>query len=730
MSLARPPFGDPVRFRTFWDGSDSLGEGVSMRPPPPGEEGTSKPGKGKKRKNEVSAESPKSEKPKVHRPRTDATISTSAVVASPHTKYEIDDDDDRPLVQRAKRGANAPQAVGSKVAELGMADVDLTRAEDTLEEGSGAVTELQVVHGIVCTDETSADDFGGPEPEVSRGRDETLTEIDALGGFKLGPSFSPGVIKDAQDTSTASVGASHGEEDMLEDYFVGIYVDTDLDAPVALAEVEKLQQQLYDHVLSKLQDELSCHEKELEELTSKLNKLESFSTLKEEELGELRASLKGVHQERTSFAEQAEAIEDASSYKRDVATTNARAREISEKAEQKLAQTVAYACLQAWRQAFKEANIEGVGLSVEIEKAKNLEERSAPSITSDEDSRSDSDSSEGEEYAYAKLSFSSLRQCFHRFSSKLLFKFSSSSSCFTVVMAVKPKFVPQEEESIGEFSKMRPYPLGEEEGSSASGPRNDNKWKGSSNDEDAHSEASPARRLKGDVSAELTSPKASSLRRMAPPLPSSSFPIEGTSRDTSVLSSSSSPVEGTSRDTGFLLSFSPPAFDKLKSELLRREARLRKALDEEKSLGLLRRKAEDLELLWGKVGHDKYNCNELRVQIDAQTAAKKNALAKASTLEVQLRNTRENSSVQASRIARLESDLLEMKVEVVDTRAEAEEIRAMANKKVALYLKDVADAQAKLREASERESRSNEYARCKSRRETHKEIHSRGFDLS
>lgn len=59
----------------------------------------------------------------------------------------------------------------------------------------------------------------------------------------------------------------------------------------------------------------------------------------------------------------------------------------------------------------------------------------------------------------------------------------------------------------------------------------------------------------------------------------------------------------------------------------------------------LQSKTEDLEHLWGEVGQAKYECNELRGQIDAHITAKKNALAKASALEVQLRNARENCSV-------------------------------------------------------------------------------------
>ncbi|XP_070029433.1 uncharacterized protein [Nicotiana sylvestris] len=191
------------------------------------------------------------------------------------------------------------------------------------------------------------------------------------------------------------------------------------------------------------------------------------------------------------------------------------------------------------------------------------------------------------------------------------------------------------------------------------------------------------------------------------------------------------------------LHFPSKAFDKLKFELLRCEARLRKALDREKSLRLLcdergkelrhlryESKTEDLEHLWGEVGQAKHECNDLRAQIDVHVAAKKNALAKVSSLEVQLRNARENSSIQTSRIARLECDLLEMKADVVEAQTKAEEIQAKAERKVVVYLKDDVEVRAKLRDASDRESRSNDYAWCKSRRETLKKIHPMGFDLS
>ncbi|XP_070008387.1 uncharacterized protein [Nicotiana sylvestris] len=312
------------------DGRSCFGEGVLMRLPPPGEEQASKSDKSKKRKKEALIESPT---------KTDTTVLTSTATAS----LREDDDDDLPLVQTVRRSADAPQAIGRKAAESGVADVDQTRVEETLEEGLGVV----------------------PEPQVKK---------------------------------------------------------------------------LYDHAFSKLQDELSCREDELEKLTSELNETKASSARKEEELSELRASLEGVHQEWTSFVElighknalvgklqeevaakdteilelkrqnktvtlekdllrgelastqgllqsahkeaialsmaKSEADENASSFKRDAATANDRAREIFEKVEQKLTRAIAHARLHARRQAFEEARAKGVDLSTEIEKARALEEES------------------------------------------------------------------------------------------------------------------------------------------------------------------------------------------------------------------------------------------------------------------------------------------------------------------------------------------------------------------
>lgn len=59
-------------------------------------------------------------------------------------------------------------------------------------------------------------------------------------------------------------------------------------------------------------------------------------------------------------------------------------------------------------------------------------------------------------------------------------------------------------------------------------------------------------------------------------------------------------------------------------------------------------------------------------ELEAQDAAQSDVLAKASTLEVQFQNARENSPVRMNMIARFEAEILKIKVEVVDARTEAE----------------------------------------------------------
>nr|XP_016473966.1 PREDICTED: uncharacterized protein LOC107795788 [Nicotiana tabacum] len=287
--------------------NNGLGDGVLMRLSPDGEDETSKPSKVKKRKKEALAESLKAETPKVRKPRTNAKVSTSAVVAIPYIEDEV------------------------------------------------------------CTNEPTAGDSRGLKPEASRGQDETLREINALGGFNLGHSYSPGEISDSQDQDTADIGASHRGEDVLKNLFDGVDEDIDLDAPIALEDAEMLQQQ------------------EIEKLILELKELKASSDPKREELSRLWANLKGVHRERTGLAKQI-GQKDAlvGLLREEVAAKDMKILELKEKKK-------------ARRMALEEASAKGTDLSTEIEKARDSEESSSFSTTSDESFGDDLESSDGEE---------------------------------------------------------------------------------------------------------------------------------------------------------------------------------------------------------------------------------------------------------------------------------------------------------------------------------------------
>ncbi|XP_070010137.1 uncharacterized protein [Nicotiana sylvestris] len=302
---------------------------------------------------------------------------------------------------------------------------------------------------------------------------------------------------------------------------------------------------------------------------------------------------------------------------------------------------------------------------------------------------------------------------------------------------------------IGDFSQMRPCPLGDGERLLTLGSRVDDKQNESPGCEEARSGASPSQRIKRDDSTNRPVSEDSVLER--------TFPVstDGTSKSEERVVPSSSPNKGTLGDTkplnigsafgeaqrlGFM------AFDRLKSELLRYEARLRRTSDREKSLNLLcakkeselvsilifqlDSKTEELERSWGEVGRVKHEFDELQAHVDAQVVAKENALAKVSTLEMQIQTTRASDSARANMIARLESELSKAKAEVVNARAEAVMSSTMVDQRAAANLKSVATARAEPRRTLGRASSSKEYTKCKSRRETLEEVHARGFDLS
>ncbi|XP_019257814.1 PREDICTED: calpastatin-like [Nicotiana attenuata] len=188
------------------------------------------------------------------------------------------------------------------------------------------------------------------------------------------------------------------------------------------------------------------------------------------------------------------------------------------------------------------------------------------------------------------------------------------------------------------------------------------------------------------------------------------------------------------------------AINKFRSELSQCEAKLRKASGEEKALRLLcSQKEEELkdlrtelakarkneaeldQQLRGEVNRVKADCHQWKENMDRLAAAKEAILAQLASAETQLRGVKVKNLAQAKKIEELEASLAKAGAEVVEAKAEVEKTKATADKTIAVYLRDV---EAELREASDREKRSNDLANCQDQRETLKEIHARGFDLT
>ncbi|XP_070039958.1 uncharacterized protein [Nicotiana tomentosiformis] len=117
--------------------------------------------------------------------------------------------------------------------------------------------------------------------------------------------------------------------------------------------------------------------------------------------------------------------------------------------------------------------------------------------------------------------------------------------------------------------------------------------------------------------------------------------------------------------------------------------------------------------------------------MDRLATEKETARAQLSSAKNQLRGMKEKSLVQARKIEELEARLAS---ELAKARSDAEKAKANADAFVVVYRADAEAAQVQAREAAETtEARAHwvaELAKCRSRRETLEEIHSRGFDLT
>ncbi|XP_070004265.1 uncharacterized protein [Nicotiana sylvestris] len=165
------------------------------------------------------------------------------------------------------------------------------------------------------------------------------------------------------------------------------------------------------------------------------------------------------------------------------------------------------------------------------------------------------------------------------------------------------------------------------------------------------------------------------------------------------------------------------AIIKFRAELSQCEAELRKVSGEEKSLRLLcDQKEKELKDFRAELAKARENETELDQQLQGevdqvraaflqwkknmdQLAADKEAITtKLTSVESQLRVLEAKGLAQARKIEEFEAELAR-------ARAEAEKTKVAADKSIAIYLRDVAAAQAELREAYDREKWSNDLAK-------------------
>ncbi|XP_019264886.1 PREDICTED: MAP7 domain-containing protein 1-like [Nicotiana attenuata] len=166
------------------------------------------------------------------------------------------------------------------------------------------------------------------------------------------------------------------------------------------------------------------------------------------------------------------------------------------------------------------------------------------------------------------------------------------------------------------------------------------------------------------------------------------------------------------------------AITRFRAEQSQCKAELKKSLAE----GKLQRKLEMIGQLRGEVDQVKADCNQWKENMDRLAAEKEAALAQLALAETQLWGAKVKNMAQAKKIDELEAKLATTGAEVAEARAE--KTKATTEKTVAVYLRDAEAAQMELREASNREKRSNDIVKCQSWRETLEEIQARGFNLT
>ncbi|XP_070025369.1 WEB family protein At5g16730, chloroplastic-like [Nicotiana sylvestris] len=237
-----------------------LGENMDMRLPPGGGTEVSEPGKGKKRGGKADVDPSVAKKPRSLEYQTAARTSTSPLGANHGTEDE--DVDECQLARKTRSSAGASQVPQSDAVESGTADLGRSRRSETLEGGVDMASDRMTGFGRV----------------------------------------SSGELMDAQEANIVKAGIPLKGGGPLANIFDSVSNSVSRDILGAVKECNDM----YDHALFRLREELSYREKECKKLTSMLRDSQAHSSRGEKELGELRAALERALREKADLVAQVE----------------------------------------------------------------------------------------------------------------------------------------------------------------------------------------------------------------------------------------------------------------------------------------------------------------------------------------------------------------------------------------------------------------------------------------
>ncbi|XP_070025439.1 COP1-interactive protein 1-like [Nicotiana sylvestris] len=230
---------------------------------------------------------------------------TTALTSRLNPDVEEEDDDRSPLSMRTRSSERDVQVPRLEAVESGTSGFSRAKERGVLEEDVDVASNR-----AAGFDAASASRIVGPDGSGFG----AFQEYGSLFGQISDPNdliqnfpVSSGELRDAKRMMGATVGTLFRGGGFIANFFDSVFDGADLDVSGTLKVANMLLQQckyMYDHAILRLRGELSCHEKEHNKVSSKLQNSEACGAQGDKELGELRASLEAALREKAALVAQ------------------------------------------------------------------------------------------------------------------------------------------------------------------------------------------------------------------------------------------------------------------------------------------------------------------------------------------------------------------------------------------------------------------------------------------